>query len=323
MSPESMVETECAIYDDQCRRALREYAASHPGGRTLVDASHVRCTQACRLWKQPRTKVFVCCRSLRVHVCGEMCALPHRDTVDNDVKVCSLTNMVVGQQTYTQTPQFDDMGRPQTHWKSTRIKRPPRACAAKASSKKRKSCSNKVSYASLTRCIAACMGPRRHRDVSVVKNGMRRSATHTFESMASCTHKAHIPRPISKELMACATELIAEVIHNHMVQTTGVHRGSLDTSVAVMLTLMSTGWAVRDYVVVPRIPFVANYLPTPMLMGSIPKVQCRAVSVGVRAYKRHAVTRDGVPITNRTMVFPPTTMRALQMIEAGLTPRTR
>ena len=320
MSLGTSTATERAIYDKKCTNALCAYAACHPRARRVVDVSHTRCTQACKLWNQPRTSAFVCTHSLRVHLCGDECRLPQRDADDNDVKVCLLTNMIVGHQTYTQTPSFDESGRAHVHWKQTRMKKSERAhlgmpVVPRARKKDR--------LRALRRCVAACLGPRRHRDASVVKNSMRKQTQHTFATIASCTHKAHIPRPISKELMACATGLIADVIHNHMVRNAAMKQGSIDTAVAVLLTLMSTGWVVLGYVIVPRVPFVANYLPTPMLMGSVPKVQCRGISVGVRAFKRYAVTSTGTPITNRAVEIPTKTYHALQRIEVGLPPSPR
>lgn len=302
----------CTMAPTREDRVLATYLRLHPRAPPR-DPRHLRCTAECTMWHHRHA--CVCVASRRVHLCGNDCTEPGRPTQDGDGVVCPLTNIVTSAQVLTQTPQFTKASRPVVHWTNTKIK--SRGGRTRQKPRTRRPKRTKVIAATL-----ACMQPTILRKTVHAENAARRlRRAATFESAAACVHAANPRLHYDPAAMKMACEAIGGDLHTYLVHNAGaLCVGSVDVHVAVLLTLLSSGWDVGGVHVVQHVPFVANTLPLPVHMNNIARVQCRSISVGVRAVKRYALTDDGTPIYNRRLTLSRQTLRQLYNTEVGATP---
>ena len=309
-----------AIYVETKQRVLAEYHAASTHQRQSWQKHHEAhvCDQTCRLWVSKSFAACVCVSSSQVHLCGELCELASRPTVDGDTRVCPLTNRVLDHCTiYTQMPTFDAYSRTCVHWDVTKkkgSKRPKvrpvrhnalRVCTMPDAGRRRVVCA-----------VHNSLFVTRANLVATVKVAAMRALPTTWEAFAACVSQARVPRPTSKAGNELACSVIADCIHSHMLKSKWMN-SSVETTVAVYLTMMSTAWIVSGVTCVPHIPFVEAHLPIPIEMSQIPKVHCRAVSVGIRSLKRFMLTSNGTPVLSRVLLVPKAMRQALHRVETG------
>lgn len=286
---------------------LKEYARARPRAPPR-DPRHTRCTDACTVWQSRRHKACVCVATRNVHLCGDHCTLEGRLSQDGDTRVCTLTHLVLDRQVYHQAPAFKDNA-PVFHWANVRVHRRGR----------RKACRPQpLSVGKVTEATRACLAPRDAARAPTVANAAKKLRRRiSFGDIAACVHTANAPRPTHAVSMLAATAALGRDIHAFLTAHMGVSCGTLDVRVAVVLTLMSVGWRVEGVALFPRVPFVANNIPKPSQMHHIPRIQCRPISVGVRALKRYQLTQAGLPILDRAMLLSQDTRDALYACETA------
>jgi len=301
------VTTQQRTHSEMAAAVLAEYARACPRAPPR-DPRHTRCTDACTMWHSRKHKACVCVATRLVHMCGDECTLEGRPSEDGDTRVCTLTHLVLDRQVYLQAPAFKDSV-PVFHWANVRVRRngPRKACRAQP-----------LSVGKVTEATRACLAPRDAARAPTVANAAKKLRRRlSFCDIAACVHAANAPRPTHSVSMLAATAALARDIHAFLTAHTAVKCGTIDVRVAVVLTLMSVGWRVEGVALFPRVPFVANNIPKPSQMHSIPRIQCRPISVGVRALKRYQLTQAGLPILNRAMVLSQDTRDALYACETA------
>jgi len=267
-------------------------------GRVLVpDRGHRRCSAACPLWRHERS--VVCLASLNVHVCGSECALPARVLEAGEGYACPLTLMVRPCPVLVQVPTFDSYGRITSHWshptRRARVVR-PRVCATQV-------CGlvHDVLVGRHRAVIRATEVARAAKNAGKAAKRLRRTAQFSdVQAIMSLARRASFaPTRFADPARVRAVGL---AIHGYLLRHPTLCLGSPDVSVCTLLSVLSTGLAHAGTTIVPRCPVVVQNLPSPSLMGRIPRVHCRAISVGTRRLKRYVLTQKGTPVFGR--VFP-------------------
>lgn len=299
------------VLDEYYNKCGRRFADQH------FDSAHT-CTQSCNLWHSSKTAACVCVATGHVHCCGDLCDLNTRLSVDGDAYVCPLTNIVLSHRAvYTQTPTFDAQKRLCVHWDQTKIckltqqQKQKRAARAARTQLRPDALRRRVICA-----VRNSLVSNRADNINSVKVRVLRDLPTTWCRFVACIASARTPHTITAVGFELACGAIADVIYAHMVTSRWMN-SSVEATVAVYLTLMSTSWIVAGVTCVPHVPFVESRLPMPIDMALIPKVHCRAVSVGIRAFKRYMLTLSGTPVLSRVVPNSKKMHGILYRVETG------
>ena len=291
------------------KQSLRVLAECQQAGVAIArNPRHAVCTDQCQLWFSSRDCACVCLDSGNVHLCGEHCNLPARVSMDNDSMVCPLTHIVLPEKLYTQTSTYDKVGRPIQHWDLYSARKKNRASQPRA----KKTC---FSIEQAERVISRCFAyGARARQVRVkkaatkIKSLARKLVRPTFFTARRLVN-AHVTEVVNQapQLPRCLAASVCRFLNKN----TGLSLGNVDIAVGTMLSLMATGLCVGGATLVERCEFVSRRMPLPNEMGSVQRISCRSMSMGIRLFKDYSLGSDGTPVYNRCFRLSPDERAAL------------
>lgn len=270
------------------------------------------CTPACRQWIDHKSQACVCLDSLNVHLCGDRCNLPARVSMDGDAMVCPLTHIVLPGHITMQIPQFDANKRPVVHWSRQKIKGSARR-APKKTCLPHKKCTAHTAEQLIVKCFDTgntCAGKRLATAQKRVLGGIRKSNTGSLDFFRITSlihqHSGHMySRPCKLTRLRHKQRAVAEIIGEFVSQYICIHKGikwaNVETAVTTILSLLAKGWMVNNVPVVECVPLVKKWMPLPQDVGQMPKINCRNISTGTRAFKAYVLNKDGLPIHNKCL----------------------
>jgi len=265
------------------------------------------------MWPDYASSACVCKRSLAVHCCGDDCTISPRKMNDGEGGfVCPLSNIVVRGCDAVAVPIFNADGACVNHWSKHRRVGPRRTV------RRTPSCRYKPSTCEAVMMSVLCGDVKgRVRDVQTqraqrsVEKTMKRkrrdspNECNSFHELRRVVRAARqrISPPCRPDDVRVHVREIAKDVCAYMRTHSDAMTASAEVAACTWLTLLSTGLTCGAIQVVPRDPVVAANMIPPPTVSMVPKVQCRAVSVAVRRFKRSVFTPDGGAIHSRVFAI--------------------
>ena len=300
---------ERAKYAASAKKVLQECLLA--GHTPLCNPRHTACTDTCRLFISHKHKACVCLDSSNVHMCGEACTLPARVSMDNDTYVCPLTHMVLPDKIVSHAPSFDKSGNIVLHW-GFQSKKKGQNARKRPKKKIAKERTAEGIIKIISACFAAGHAARKHRlakKAASVAIKVKRMKDASFADVAAVVHAHKVSLP---PILADINRALAGIIAHYFAKNPAVAAmGSLDMAVCTLLTLMASGYKTQNTTVVDKIDCVACRMPLPNEMSTVPKINCRNMSTGVRTFKAYVLNKSGIPVYNKCLRLKPCQAREL------------
>jgi hypothetical protein len=260
-----------------------------------------RCSDECRYYRFKN--VAVCKQSLHTHLCGpHHCKNPELHTHTPEGTTCRLTGIVVAGPQEIQAPKLAQDGTFKRHWEiqgahPARTKRRKAQAAADAAAKLNatieKTC--KVIFASDERRTAAAKATRKTADRAARAAPSPASFNDIMTAIAAeciAAGNAIIAPPQDQTTKGIANTIKAAT---RFITAKGFKSKNPAITAAAILSLMQHGFKVNECTMVERHAFPNRYLPTQAQLGTMKGLQCRAITLAIRAIKRFMVTPKGDP----------------------------
>ncbi len=155
----------------------------------------------------------------------------------------------------------------------------------------------------IARCITMghkCKLGRINKATTVVSAETRRLLPQTFITMSHIVHPHAQMQPINN--ISQYAEIVSKIFSRFLIAHPKLSMGNVDSTVCALLTLGSTGFVCNGMTIVEKIPWLLSSMPLPNEMSNVPKINCRSMSTGIRAFKSYVFNQNGRPTYNKCVL---------------------
>ena len=270
-----------------------------------------RCGGSCSYFRFGR--VAVCRSSLHTHLCGPgVCTDPSLHIQTPEGTTCTLTGLVVAGPQEVLAPKISADGSFKRHWEIDGA-HPARVKRRKAQAKT--DAAAKLDAAIESTCRTIFASPERAAAAEkAAKKAGERAARAMPPGIATLDD---MMQAVASECRAAGNAAVAATNSEHDVRRVaavvkaatrlitgkGFKSKNAAITAAAILSLMQDGFEVDGCVMVEKHPFSHYYLPTQAQLGTMAGLQCRAITLAIRAIKRFMVTPRGEPLPQRAITI--------------------
>jgi len=253
-----------------------------------VDPGHRCLLGTCRYWQVPRQQIYVCTTSLHLHICSNKgCALAEvqHDRSGTGFSVCPLSGLEMNAREFVAGGPDKVSGRGGVRWMQTGTR-------LGSTSRRRRSAVPKIhaviSDHTIQHMLLTIAQAQKYTLKNTIARVMRKTPVHCpFSSIMSAIivatglSKLAPPPPnhLVRRMSTYCTAMLPVVV-------TGTRHYSVNTLIAVVLSLLACGLTANSVEIFPVEAWPAQYAPPLPLYSAVASLQCRSMSACTRALKK-------------------------------------